>query len=294
MTIRIATWALPISLAGTVCVLLAPTATRAQCGPDDDVCVQVETRDAPQAESQPAARETQVIVVEEGASVPAEPQPPRVIIVEGERAPQPPPQAAPQAEPQYAGRDEPFDTWRDPQWDQPARPHLAEPRFGIAGHIGGAGGRHTELGGFGFAFRLRPIPHIGIDLGVAFYAGRDYNEMDRREVPFTADLLVFVNPYSPLQLYFTAGVGVSFARADGIHINTGRFESREYAHAGGQAGVGLEWRISRRFALNGDIRVFIRQRVDDDPRPEFEEGGRATDTSAGVVGRLGAVFYLGR
>lgn len=296
MTTRIATWALSFSFAAAAGMLLAPTSARAQCEPGDDVCVDVEVRGSSPAAGAQGSRETQVIVVEEGEPTPSpEPEPPRVIIVEGESqpppAPQPQPQRAPQPEPPPPA-DEPFDTYRDPAWDERQAPQLEEPRFGLSAFVAAAGARHVEMGGFGAAMRLRPIPHIGIDLGVSFYAGRDYNDMDRKEIPFTADLLVFVNPYSVLQVYFTAGVGVSFARADGYNIGTGLYEERDFVHAGGQAGVGLEWRISRRFALFGDIRGFIRHRVDDDERPEFVEDGRATDTSAGVLGRLGAAFYF--
>lgn len=291
---RIATWTQTLPLAAITGLLLAPTSARAECEPGDDTCVEVDVRSSSRGDANQGSQETQVIVVEEGEPAPpqeAEPEPPRVIIVEGEGQPPPAPQPGPQGEPEPPPSDEPFDTYRDPAWDERPR-QREERRFGLQAFVGAAGARHVEMGGFGAALRLRPIPHIGIDLGVSFFAGRDYNDMDRMEIPFTADLLVYVNPHSILQVYFTAGVGVSFARAEGHNIGTGMYEERDLVHAGGQAGVGLEWRISDGFALYGDIRGFLRHRVDDDERPEFVEAGRATDTSAGVLGRIGAAFYF--
>jgi hypothetical protein len=294
MTTRITTTWLPTILAAGAAGMLLPSGVaRAQCAPDDDICVEVDTGGSVDTGQRPRSQDSQVIVVEEQA--PAQPpqseaQPPRVIIVETERESEPPPQSEPPPPP-------PPEPIHDPEWDDEPPPFdLEEPRFGIHGYIAGLGAGNVEMGGFGAAFRFRPIPHIGVDLGIGFFAGRDYNNMDRIEVPFTADLLIFVNPYSRLQFYFVAGVGVSFARAEGFHAHTGSYGERELAHAGGQAGAGLEWRISRGFALNGDLRVFLRQRVDSDDRPEFVEDGpdglRTTDTSAGVVGRLGATFYF--
>ena len=67
-----------------------------------------------------------------------------------------------------------------------------------------------------------------------------------------------------------------------------------YAYIGGQLGLGVEWRISPVFALSADIRGFLRTRIDEDrdERPEFVDGSRSTNTSAGALGTLGMHFYF--
>jgi hypothetical protein len=274
---------------------LRPSTLHAQCNPDSSVCVHVEVDGSsphapPPAPPAPAA---------EPAPLPPVPQPPRVIIIEGESTPPPapeppppPPAAEPPPPPPPAPEPEPH------PWDGTPAPRDADPRLGIQTYVAGVGGRDVNMGGFGSAFRIRPLPHFAVDLGIGFFGGQDYNGMDRFEVPFTADLLVFVNPRSRLQLYFVGGLGVSFGMVDGYNVHLGTYDQREFRHVGAHTGVGLEWRIGRHFALNADFRAFIRQRVDNnDPWPEFSEpyagGMRSTDTSAGTVGRLGATFYFG-
>ena len=61
--------------------------------------------------------------------------------------------------------------------------------------------------------------------------------------------------------------------------------------------AGLELRLNEWFAINGDIRGFIRTRIDDDGRPEFVEvdadgSQRSTNTSGGVTANLGATLYF--
>lgn len=160
-------------------------------------------------------------------------------------------------------------------------------------------GDELEMGGGGAAFRLRPNPWFALDLGGSVYFGNDYNGLDRTEIPITADALFFFNPHHRFQFYALIGVGGSWSHAEGFNRFTRNFRSRDYGHLGGSLGLGLEWRISRVFALNLDVRGFVRQRVDDNPEPEFIErtdSGRiqSTDTSGGFVAQLGMTFYFGR
>jgi hypothetical protein len=154
------------------------------------------------------------------------------------------------------------------------------------------------MGGFTGGLRLRPTPHLGLDLGIGAYGGTDYNGLDRLEIPLTADLLMYVNPQHRVQFYFVAGAGVSFAHAEGINQHTGRYMELEASYLGGQAGAGIEWRINRHFGLNFDVRGFLRKRVDSD-QPEFVEyddgglpTGRTTNTSAGGTANIGASVYF--
>lgn len=216
------------------------------------------------------------------------PPPPRVVIVP---APPPPPRVVYVAPPQ-----------REVVMVRP----VSQGRIGINGYIGGMGG-DVSMGGVGGALRLRPTPHWGVDLGMGVFAGSGHQDTtvhpdnDRIEVPFTADALFFINPQSRFQAYLVGGIGFSYARVEaGGCYDRYRYDygcdatGRDYAYFGGQLGAGLELRLGPHFALNGDVRGFIRERMDDNhPEPEFTDAeGRTTNTSGGVYGRLGATFYF--
>lgn len=228
-----------------------------------------------------------VVVVEPVAPPPPPVQPPTVIV---QPAPPPPP-----VQQYYYPPPQPV-----PQPVVMVRPRQQD-RFpyssvGLHLHVDGIFGDSLGMGGAGASLRLRPIPHIGIDIGSGIYGGQDYNGLDRVEVPVQADVLFFFNPYNRFQFYALVGVGASFSHADGWNMRTDRYDSRDYAHLGGEAGLGVEWRISRVFALNLDVRGFIRQRVDGNGQPEFMErtssGWVSTDTSGGFLGQVGMTFYF--
>jgi hypothetical protein len=167
------------------------------------------------------------------------------------------------------------------------------PAFDVGLHLS-LGGMFTDriaMGGFAGAARLRPIPHIGIDLGIGAYYGQDHQLSERWEVPVTADLLIFFNPEHVFQVYALVGGGVSWA-SQGFTAGRRDFVStRDLFHVGGEIGLGAEIRLSRFFALNGDIRGFLRENVAEGA-PEFTEGARSTNTSAGVYGNIGMTFYF--
>jgi hypothetical protein len=168
--------------------------------------------------------------------------------------------------------------------------------LGLHAHLGGMIGGSVRMGGLTGALRLRrPSERLALDFGIGAYAGEDFNGLDRTEVPLTVDLLAYLNPRDQLQIYGLAGLGVSFAHAQGASPNGGSFMDRSYAHVGGEVGVGLELRLSRWFALTGDVRAFLRQRVDQDSEPEFtdpEDPNRQTDTSTGALATIGATLYF--
>jgi hypothetical protein len=159
-------------------------------------------------------------------------------------------------------------------------------------------GDNVRMGGAQVGFRLRPSRMFAMELAGGMYAGTDYNNMDRTEVPITLDFMFFLPRASRFQAYLLAGFGMSFAQTEGFHDGYGTFMERDFTYFGGQIGVGVEWRIKPRFALSADIRGFMRTRVgedrDDDPRPEFYDpaNNRSTDTSAGARATLGAHFYF--
>ncbi|MGB5547328.1 MAG: outer membrane beta-barrel protein [Polyangiales bacterium] len=175
---------------------------------------------------------------------------------------------------------------QQPAAPQPPPPKQRDRKVGLHFDFGGSFGPQVQMGGFGGALRFRPKEHIGIDLGSGYYAGHDYQGYYRTEIPLTANVLFFVNPQHKFQFYFLLGPGLSFGRVDTL------YEVRRMTHVGGQAGAGIELRLAPAFALNADVRGIIRHRIDNDPRPEFFDGVRGTNTSGGAVLTFGGTIYF--
>lgn len=179
------------------------------------------------------------------------------------------------------------------------RPAPSRREWGLNLHLEGAmlGSRannDASMGGAGFGLRYKPIPHFGLEADVDFVGGRDYNGDRRGETAFTLNALFFVNPKSKTQLYFLAGFGWAGANVTHENVN-GSEEDLTYKYFGGQIGAGLEFRLARHFALNLDVRGFIRGRTDDNVnyRPEFVSAdGRTTNTSGGGLITGGMTFYF--
>ena len=149
--------------------------------------------------------------------------------------------------------------------------------WGLNLHVEGAMLGHglngnAGMGGAGFGLRYKPSPYFGLEADLDFVGGTDYNGYDRNETAFTMNGLVFLNPRSRAQVYLLGGFGWSAAHlgGGGQCDNTG-YCIDSYSYFGGQAGVGLEFRLSRHFALNADLLGFIRGRTDSDAaaHPEF-------------------------
>jgi len=110
--------------------------------------------------------------------------------------------------------------------------------------------------------------------------------------------LVFFNPHDVVQIYGLGGLGFSGATVT-IAPRSGEAafprHDEHYSYFGGQLGLGVEVRVSRRIAISGDLVGFIRGRTDDlaDTVPEFTDPNthRATNTSGGGLLRVGASFY---
>jgi hypothetical protein len=156
---------------------------------------------------------------------------------------------------------------------------------------GNGNGREASMGGLGFGLRYKPVPAFGIETDLDFVGGTDYNGNERKETAFTINGLIFLNPRSKAQLYLLGGFGWSGAK---VNDQTSG-QQMNYAYFGAQAGFGLELRLSRHFALNGDVRGFVRGRIDDQAQyyPEFRNAqGQTTNTSGGGLLTLGATIYF--
>lgn len=147
------------------------------------------------------------------------------------------------------------------------------------------------MNGMGAALRFRPIPHIAIEGALELVWGTDYNGYDRFEDAVLFSGLFFLNPRSAVQIYGLAGFGLGAAYIDSDR----QLRDETYAYVGLQGGLGLEARITRRFAVGGDLIGFVRERNDRNAaeNPEFVDPitHRTSNSSAGGLVRLGATFY---
>lgn len=162
--------------------------------------------------------------------------------------------------------------------------------------------RHEDagMGGLGFSFRYRPVPHFALDAGLDILGGVDWQGNRRQEDVLSLSGLLFFNPRDRLQVYSLFGInftGAEVRQRESGDDDDDRFSEDEqhYRYFGGQLGLGLEWRVSRRTALGVDLIGFIRGRTDDEARyePEFvdEDTGLTTNTSGGGLFRGGITFY---
>jgi hypothetical protein len=184
------------------------------------------------------------------------------------------------------------------QAQQPRQPRRRS--WGIHPQLSGVLGREVGMGGFRIGPRFRPrAGHFALEVDFGYYAGNDFNGLDRTEFPLGINTLFFFNPQHRLQFYAVLGLGLSWGWAEGINRHTGSFDDMSFAHFNGEGGIGLEWRIANWFALNFDVRGLIRHRISDSRRPEFVEfddfgnpTGRTTNTSGGALMNFGGVFYF--
>jgi hypothetical protein len=170
--------------------------------------------------------------------------------------------------------------------------HLEGAAFGHASTVPSGG----SMWGGGFGLRYRPVPIFALETDLDFVGGVDYYDLSRTETATTVNGLFFLNPRSRAQVYLLAGFGWSWAHVvnDATALNPSG-GPLDYAYFGGQGGIGLEFRVSKHFALNFDTRAFIRTRIDGAAQyqPEFtSSNGQTTNTSAGVLFTGGMTFYF--
>jgi hypothetical protein len=272
--------ALPLACALALPFALAPRTAFAQgegskdCAPGSWFCG--ETAPPPAG----ANKDLQPLPGEGAGAKPASPPPPVVVY-------QPPPTTV-VVQPREA----------PPAYYYVPRHAPSKREWGLNLHVGGlliGQGRDDNAGMamVGLGLRYRMIPAFAIEADLDFAGGRDYNGFRRKETAFGFNGLVFLNPKSKTQVYLLGGFGWSGATA--VDDRSG-FDQNEYKYGyfGGQAGIGLEFRLSKVVALNFDFRGFVRGRIDDRKRdyPEFiDSNGRSTNTSGGGLFQGGLTFY---
>jgi hypothetical protein len=172
--------------------------------------------------------------------------------------------------------------------------------------------RDAGMGGFGLSLRYRPWARFALDAGFDVIGGTDFNGFERVETPFSLNGIFYFNPRSRTQFYAIGGVNWSSASVSSNDPSplltadkSGNGYGAEYKYFGGQIGVGLEFRLSKRLAFNVDMLGFMRSRTDvDDDRhgkdrgesnstPEYVDTmtGQTTNKSGGGLFRGGVTLW---
>jgi hypothetical protein len=172
-----------------------------------------------------------------------------------------------------------------------------DPQFGVHGRLGvalvddGDSPAHPFMAGVGLGFLFLPLDFVGVELSVDSGFGRDALDAERRELAVSAALRSVLNPREPVQVFVTTGLFHSWARVD-----PGGSQARDYRYFGAVLGLGAELAFQRLYAATAQIDGFIRGRVDAGAaaEPEFvnETTGETSNTSAGMLLRLGAIRYF--
>jgi hypothetical protein len=260
----------------------------ASCPPGSWFCAE-----APQQQAAPAGQPVQPLQPlpqpeqAPGARPAPEPAPPPVVVYQS------PPQVMlvrPESPPPY-------------EYSRPPREPVSRAHeWGLNLHLEGAAmGRgsagNAGMGGGGAGLRFKPSRYFGIEADFDVVGGHDFQGDRRSETAFTLDGLIFLNPRSRVQLYLLGGFGWSGAsvRCDESMAACPVGPDQHYAYFGGQFGGGVEVRVSRVFAIDLDVRGFLRGRTDDlaQTQPEFtDQYGRTTNTSGGALFTGGMTLYF--
>ena len=125
----------------------------------------------------------------------------------------------------------------------PPEPEL--PTLGLGAFFGSSSVSHNDAGDdFGLVGRLRLTQHLRLEGELSKTKLDGGARVDRRG---GAALLWDFSPYATLSPYVLAGGGIGITDTDG---------SGTKAHQGyGEVGVGLEWRLSDRLSIIGDLRA---------------------------------------
>ncbi len=166
--------------------------------------------------------------------------------------------------------------------------------FALRAFAAAVGADRVLMAGLGGALRWRPWSFLAGEVSLGIFSGRDYNGLDRVEIPLTFDALVFFTPQWPLQFYAVLSVGGAWAHTQGFHeiLDITGF-SRDMVYLGGALGLGVEWRFSPWFALHSDVRAFMRHRLGGGEAEFFKiSTGESSDLSAGALLQVGGLLYF--
>lgn len=190
----------------------------------------------------------------------------------------------------------------------PAPRYAFRPQFGLGFRAVGAWGVNsfTDFGQGGLSGDLlfRIHPRVTLEM-TATWLGTTYNSeaqtgYSRYDVPLTLGVRVYPgHPAWVAAPYFVFATGAGWARATTPVIDQDGllFDATETAWFwDGQAGGGVELRLGRHVALNADVRVTTRLRIDRGQRLEVIDAVGNTvpimGHQGGVLGNLGLSVYF--
>ena len=154
---------------------------------------------------------------------------------------------------------------------------------------------NTGMGGLGVAFRYRLMPRLAFEAGVDLLTSDDRGDYRRREAALLLNALLYFNPRDVVQVYALGGFAFTGANVRTTPRAAEMFRQREqhYSYFGGQLGLGVEVRVTRRFAVAGDVIGFLRGRTEPywDDRSHYVDDYRDRITSGGGLLRAGVTFY---
>ena len=277
----------------------AQSAPSGSCPPGSWFCAE-----PPESQPSPAGKPVQGLQpLPEAEEAP--PPPRRAPTVVYEPAPAPPPVVVYQPPPPVMiVRPE-----SPPPYEYAPPPHkfISPPReWGLNLHLEGAalggGAQHNaSMGGLGAGLRFKPTRYVGLESNLDFVGGHGYSGDIRGETALTFNGLLFLNPRDRAQVYLLAGFGWSWAHSQNdpsmppsASAANAAFD-QHYSYFGGQAGIGLELRLTRTLAFNIDFRGFVRSRTDElaQSQPEFSNAqGQTTNTSGGGLLTGGMTLYF--
>ena len=162
------------------------------------------------------------------------------------------------------------------------------------------GGDGGAMGGVGGLLRFRPRGGVFAMQGeIGSYFGSDYNNDKRSEFAMSGNIMFFVMPKKKTSLYFLGGLGFATAhvsRNGGYYPSSSYYSqppSSNFSYFGAQTGIGLEVGLGNHFALDFQLRGFMRQRIDSASEPEFiSSSGQTTNASAGGLLSAGLNYYF--
>jgi hypothetical protein len=163
--------------------------------------------------------------------------------------------------------------------------------------IGKGAQSNASMGGLGAGLRFKPNRYFGFETDLDFVGGHGYDGDVRHETALTFNGLFFLNPRSRAQVYLLAGFGWAWAHSQTDPSTSSSYATfdNNYTYFGGQAGIGLELRLTRVLAFNVDLRGFVRTRTDElaQNQPEFTNAqGQSTNTSGGGLLTGGMTLYF--
>jgi hypothetical protein len=166
------------------------------------------------------------------------------------------------------------------------------PPWGLALRVEGVllesgGDGETGMGGLGISGRYSLNRVVTLDLGLDSLLGTDFNGYDRSELCLSFSSLFFLNDHPVVRTYLLAGLNASAAHVDVLG------DDQTWGYLGLQGGLGLDFTIDPRLAVNIDILAFMRGRTDSRAarEPEFiDSSGRVSNTSGGGLVRGGVVL----